>query len=104
MSDILKKLENLDTLGVDEVEALSLKIREEYEIVRESEFIDLDYAKTLTEALETVGARQAELALEVEAAAAELAALDARCGVDLRFCTMAAASSEGRNSGNQQAR
>ncbi|WP_145433105.1 hypothetical protein [Lacipirellula limnantheis] len=34
----------------------------------------------------------------------ELAAFDARCGVDLRFCTMAAASSEGRNSGNQQAR
>ncbi len=80
MSDILKKLENLDTLGVDEVEALSLEIREEYEIVRESEFIDLDYAKTLTEALETVGARQAELALEVEAAAAELAALDAVMG------------------------
>ena len=81
MSELLKKLEELETLDIDQVELLATDIRTEYATIKESGSVDLDYVKELANALDVVTARQEVLVEEAKLALAEIAELDKKMGL-----------------------
>ena len=81
MLELLKRLEELETLSIEEAEVLATDIRAEYLKVKESDEGTVEDLKQLYEALTVVTARQETLATELEATLAEIAELDAKMGI-----------------------
>ena len=83
MKTILERLKKLTELSIDEIEALHADAFAAYETNRNGGTdgnVNVDDAHVLADAIKKINARKAELAVEAEAALAELAALDAAVG------------------------